>query len=332
MYLAIAAHFAVKDRLFHPRHTGKAIEVPVGAGTHAAAVASLFWPEHVALIGTIGHDYPNGTLQILRDRGVLIDSRLFMVDDEHPCDVFTAFYDDDNYVVNVSYQTNVAQRSVIVPPELRDSMPLVYLGSWEPRLQLQTAEQFPFSFTGFDTLQFLIERPDEKTVLHQLANKVQTVLLNDREILAFTHELLISSAIGKLFAENPALQLVVVKCGPKGLFAVTRSREFIFIPAVVKRDDIVDTTGAGDTIGGGLFGYLAKELRDDFGSLQTHEGGGILRAALKMAVGAAALAVCDYGPNAMLNSTYDQVACVANRIEAVTFTTGLQTIDQHLNN
>lgn len=137
--------------------------------------------------------------------------------------------------------------------------PVLFLGSMSPRLQAEVLAGSRARLIGFDTMTSFIH-PERDAVL-EVAGRCDVLFLDRAELLSLVPgEPGWRAAAGRLL-ERGRPRAVVVKAGPEGAALVTRAgvRE---LPAVAV-DRVVDPTGAGDSVAGGLLGLCAAARRDD---------------------------------------------------------------------
>ena len=139
-----------------------------------------------------------------------------------------------------------------LPPVYRTS-PFVFLGNIHPRLQLEVLDQVESpEFVVADTMNYWIEKTPEE--LRQVLARVDALVINDAEARQLSKESNLVKAVQKLQAMGPRLLIIkrgehgVLMFGPDGFFAVPG----------LPLNNVRDPTGAGDTFGGGLLGYLAE--------------------------------------------------------------------------
>ena len=139
-----------------------------------------------------------------------------------------------------------------LPPVYRTS-PFVFLGNIHPRLQLEVLDQVESpEFVVADTMNYWIEKTPEE--LRQVLTRVDALVINDAEARQLSKESNLVKAVQKLQAMGPRLLIIkrgehgVLMFGPDGFFAVPG----------LPLNNVRDPTGAGDTFGGGLLGYLAE--------------------------------------------------------------------------
>jgi sugar/nucleoside kinase (ribokinase family) len=141
------------------------------------------------------------------------------------------------------------------------SSEILFLGSMHPARQLEVLRQCPEArLVGLDTMRDFIASHREE--LEQLLGQSDLLFVNEAEL----HALLPSPNRDLLEAAREALrrwhlQEVILKLGARGATMVspTAAREF----PTAAGPPVVDPTGAGDALAGGLLGRLAQLQRTD---------------------------------------------------------------------
>jgi sugar/nucleoside kinase (ribokinase family) len=228
---------------------GKVQEVLGGSATFFSYSASFFTPVH--LVATVGEDFPEEHLKLLRDRGVNVRGlqvaagRTFR---------WTGVYGYDlNEAKTLDTQLNVfADFHPRLPAQYRRAEYL-FLGNIHPALQLDVLSQIERpKFVALDTMNFWIE--GERAALTRVIERVDAVLINEAEARQYarTHNLL--RAARELMALGPSV--VVIKKGEYG--SVLFARDCHFIAPGYPLETVKDPTGAGDSFAGAFVGYLAR--------------------------------------------------------------------------
>lgn len=220
-----------------------------GAATFASVAASLF--TKAQMVGVIGQDFPEATLEELRSRG--IDSAGVVRQPGKTFKWVGKYADNLASRETLDTQLNVFADFRPVLPEAYRESPYVLLGNIHPALQLDVLSQLKSPrMVAADTMNFWIS--GERPLLEQLLKKIDCLIINDEELrqLADTHN--IRKAAQKVMAMGP--RQLIVKKGEHGalLFA---DNQIAFTPAYPLETE-VDPTGAGDSFAGALLGRLAE--------------------------------------------------------------------------
>jgi sugar/nucleoside kinase (ribokinase family) len=138
-----------------------------------------------------------------------------------------------------------------IPEKLR-SIPYLFLGNIDPRLQLDVLKQVRKpKLIACDTMNFWIQ--SRRADLLELLGHVDMVTLNDAEARQLTEKANLVQAAQWIMARGP--RHVIIKKGEHGAFMFTEKSIF-FAPAF-PLENVFDPTGAGDAFAGGFIGYLA---------------------------------------------------------------------------
>ncbi|MFA5034895.1 MAG: PfkB family carbohydrate kinase [Candidatus Margulisiibacteriota bacterium] len=225
-----------------------------GSAVYAAVASSFFAP--TTLIGPVGSDFPKEHLTFLQSRDINCNA-LHKIDG--PTFRWHGYYEYDmNQAHTVDTQLNILTKfDPVIPAGLRDT-PYVFLANLDPELQLKVIAQLkkPKMIVA-DTMNFWID--SKREVLHKLIKQVDLMVMNDGEIRQFMETPNIPLAARRLL--DLGCKGVIVKKGEHG--ALYFSKEGHFAAPSYPQEQLRDPTGAGDTFGGALIGYLAKS--DDCG-------------------------------------------------------------------
>jgi hypothetical protein len=134
-------------------------------------------------------------------------------------------------------------------------IPIVFLGSMEPRHQLRVLEQLeqPWLVAG-DTMKLYIW--NEPEALEPVLQRLDYLFLNASEAMALAKVDAIEAA-STLLRHRYRLRGLVIKEGPNGA-TLYRHGEEIHLPALPV-DPPIDPTGAGDAVAAGFLGCLAEQ-------------------------------------------------------------------------
>ncbi len=228
---------------------GKVEDIVGGAGVYASIAASFFAP--VNLIGVVGDDYPQASLDFLADRGISLDGvvvvpggQTFRWAGRYEYDLSSAHTLDTQLGVFADFAPRV--------PESYHHSRYVFLANILPSVQLAVIEQIPQGcFVIADTMNFWIERARDD--LYKVLERVDLMLLNDAEIRQLTGEPNLARAATEVLKMGP--QYVIIKKGEYGATLVSEAGSFT-LPCYPLQD-VLDPTGAGDSFAGGFIGYLA---------------------------------------------------------------------------
>jgi len=226
-----------------------------GSATYFSYSASFF--TGVRLVATVGDDFPQEHLHLLRARGVDLSGlqvskgRTFRWAGEYGYDL--------NEAKTLDTQLNVfADFKPALAPELR-RVPYLFLANIDPVLQLDVLRQMAKrpQLVALDTMNFWIRGKREDLV--RVLREVDVVTINDGEARQLAGEPNLIRAARAIARMGP--KTVVVKRGEYG--ALMLSDGAFFIAPAYPLDSVYDPTGAGDTFAGGFVGYLAAMDRVD---------------------------------------------------------------------
>ncbi len=225
-----------------------------GSATYFSLAARLFAPVHV--VATVGRDFAR------RFQGAMpasVDLRGVKVAQE-PTYHWTAVHD---YTTGTtSFERSEQGAYVHFNPVLlgdQQGIPIVFLGSMEPRHQLRVLEQLdhPWLVAG-DTMKLYIR--EQRQALEPVLHRLDYLFVNAVEAMGLAGATMPEEAAAILNSRY-RLRALVIKEGPKGATMYTDS-EMVHLPALPV-DPPVDPTGAGDAVAGGFLGWLAEQQRED---------------------------------------------------------------------
>jgi len=229
---------------------GRGEDIVGGAGVYSAIAASFFAP--VNLIGVVGDDYPQESLDFLADRGISLDGvvvvpggRTFRWAGRYQYDMSSAETLDTQLGVFADFDPRV--------PESYHHSRYVFLANILPSVQLAVIEQIGDGcFVIADTMNFWIERARDD--LYKVLERVDLMLLNDSEARQLTGQPNLARAAEEILKMGP--RYVVIKKGEYGATLVSEAGGSFTLPCYPLQD-VRDPTGAGDSFAGGFIGYLA---------------------------------------------------------------------------
>ncbi len=236
-YDAVTTPFGVRERMLG------------GAATHFALAASFF--DEVRVIGPVGDDFDEESLEVLRTRGTVTD------DVERIAGGKTFFWRGEYHDNLNSRETHVTDLNVFetFEPKLSEeakACDVLFLANIQPDLQRAVREQCGAArFVAMDSMDLWINIARESLV--ETIEQVDCVILNDEELELLAERPNFVSAAREILTWGPTA--VVAKQGKYG--AALFTREGYFAMPAYPLEHVVDPTGAGDTFAGGFVGSIA---------------------------------------------------------------------------
>ena len=228
-----------------------------GAATYFALAASLF--TDVRVIAVVGEDF--GPEQQAVFDAHKIDTRGIERAEGK------SFFWEGSYLENLNEaKTHTTELNVFgsfepkIPEAYRDSE-FLFLANIDPVLQRRVREAMPqVQLVAGDTMNYWIK--DHRPALLEVLRGLDILLINDTETKMLAGNPNLVQAARAVLKMGP--RMVVVKHGEYGATAFfAQSRDGIdaktFRAPALPLEEVVDPTGAGDSFGGGFFGYLASE-------------------------------------------------------------------------
>lgn len=239
---------------------GRRDQVFGGSASYAAYAASFFCPSQV--VSVVGEDFPEAYQALLLARSINLDylevrrGRTFRWKGRYGYDL--------NVAETLETEINVLAG---LHPRLNDNADPthVFLANVDPGVQLELLQQLKrprLKCVAADTMNYWIQAAREK--LYTVLGKIDLLILNDGEARLLAKESNLLRAGRRL--QNLGPQAVVIKKGEHGVLLLD-GQKFFALPGY-PLEDVFDPTGAGDTFGGALVGYLAREGRMDFETLK----------------------------------------------------------------
>ena len=234
---------------------GRVEEALGGSATFFSYCASFF--TRVCVVATVGEDFPEQHLRLLKDRGVDIGG--IQVSRGRTFRWTGAYGYDLNEARTLDTQLNVlAEFRPVLDDDLART-PFLFLANIDPELQLGVLRQMRRRprLVALDTMNFWIQGKREALV--RVLAEVDVVTINDAEARQLAGEPNLVKAARAIAALGP--RTVVVKRGEYGALLLTGGAFFV-VPAY-PLESVFDPTGAGDTFAGGFMGHLAAQDRVD---------------------------------------------------------------------
>jgi sugar/nucleoside kinase (ribokinase family) len=148
----------------------------------------------------------------------------------------------------------------------------LFLGSMPPQAQLELLSLLPSpELVALDTMRDFIAT--QRGLLLELATAVDLLFVDQAELAALTETDGPAVGAARSLVGCGRLRAVILKRGKQGVTLITATRELSFPAAEVER--VVDPTGAGDALAGGLLGRMAQMKRTDEAALEEAMGAGL---------------------------------------------------------
>lgn len=227
---------------------GRAERVLGGAASYASICASYFAsPAVVAVVGTdfTAQDKAPFIKRKVNLKGLEVkEGKTFHWGGSYDADFNTAF--------TKFTELNVFKDFKPVLSKEQKEAKNVFLANIDPELQLSVLKQVKKPrLVACDTMNFWIS--SKKPALLKVIKQVDVLFLNETEarLLTGIYNLV---AAGKWLL-NKGVKYVIIKLGSNGSMLVSKKGIAQLPPYILEH--VHDTTGAGDTFGGGFTGYLA---------------------------------------------------------------------------
>lgn len=219
-----------------------------GSAPYFAVAASLLCP--VSIVAVAGDDFPKEFGERLKK---------FDIDTEglEIREGTKTFRWGGKYLKNMDQretlftELNVLGERPAKVPESYKGASNIFLANTDPKIQLAILNSFPKrELVVADTMNLWIDNSKED--LLKLLKRVDGLVLNYDEAEELTGKRNAVSAARHLLEFGP--KFVVVKKGEHG--SILAHKEGIAALPAYPAENVVDPTGAGDTFGGGMMGYL----------------------------------------------------------------------------
>ncbi|MBE6420685.1 MAG: bifunctional hydroxymethylpyrimidine kinase/phosphomethylpyrimidine kinase [Elusimicrobiaceae bacterium] len=221
-----------------------------GAASYSSICASYYaQPSIVAVVGT---DFTEADRAPFVKRGVdLTGLEIKKGKTFH----WGGSYDKDfNTAVTKFTDLNVFQDFNPVLTAEQKNAKAVFLANIDPELQLSVLKQVKKPrLVACDTMNYWIS--SKKETLMKVIKKIDILFLNETEARQLTGEYNLVKA-GRLLLKQ-GVKYAIIKLGSNGSMLVSKKGIAQLPPYILEH--VHDTTGAGDTFGGGFTGYLASQ-------------------------------------------------------------------------
>ncbi len=220
-----------------------------GAASYSSICASYY--ANPAILAVVGTDFTD------KDRAPFVKRKVNLAGlevKEGKTFHWGGSYDKDfNTAVTKFTDLNVFQDFAPILSEEQKNAKAVFLANINPELQLSVLKQVKKPrFVACDTMNYWIS--SKKKALMEVVKRVDIFFLNETEVRQLTGEYNLIKAGRMLLAKG--VKYVIIKLGSNGSMLVSKKGIAQLPPYIMEH--VHDTTGAGDTFGGGFTGYLAS--------------------------------------------------------------------------
>lgn len=230
-------------------HKASAKNVLGGSAAYSSIASSYF--ADTKMVAIVGKDFTKKHIDIFKKRKINLDSLEIK---EGKTFTWSATYDKDfKNAKTLSTELNVFSDFCPKIKEQDKNTEVVFLANIAPSLQLDVLKQLKEPrLIACDTMNLWIDK--NKTELLKLLKKVHILFVNEAEARQLTGSYNLIEAGRKILKMGPKIS--VIKLGPHGALLVSKDCLCQIPPYLVEYPK--DTTGAGDSFGGGFVGYLAS--------------------------------------------------------------------------
>lgn len=230
-------------------HKASAKNVLGGSASYSSIASSYF--ANTKMVAIVGKDFTKKHIDIFKKRKINLDSLEIK---EGKTFTWSASYDKDfKNAKTLSTELNVFSGFCPKIKEQDKNTEVVFLANIAPSLQLEVLKQLKKPrLIACDTMNLWIDK--NKAELLKLLKKVHILFVNEAEARQLTGSYNLIEAGRKILKMGPKIS--VIKLGPHGALLVSKDCLCQIPPYLVEYPK--DTTGAGDSFGGGFVGYLAS--------------------------------------------------------------------------
>ncbi|MFH0962363.1 MAG: PfkB family carbohydrate kinase [archaeon] len=226
--------------------SGRARNVPGGPALYAGIASGLFAP--TGIVSVVGRDFTHWNCF----KGCDVSGI-----ETRPGKTFRwegRYSGSMNEAKTLRTDLNVSEKFHPEIPESYARAKFIFLANADPASQMEILKQFGKpAFTALDTMNYWISK--KRRPLLRAISMVDCLLLNEGEARMLTKKESLISAAESLSAKGP--EYVVIKKGEHGALLFCEREGHFFSPSYpISR--LIDPTGAGDSFGGALTGFLAS--------------------------------------------------------------------------
>jgi sugar/nucleoside kinase (ribokinase family) len=218
-----------------------------GSACYATLAASHF--ASVGMVSVVGEDFPKEYRKTLENHGIDLSG----LEVKGKTFRWQGRYDGDMaQAITLKSELNALEKFDPKLPEEYRRAKYLFLANLDPKVQLNIIKQLQRpKFIALDTMNYWIDSQIDNVI--KVFKKVNLVVLNDAEAKSIINSNNLITAGRKILELGP--KYVIVKKGEHGALLFSKNKHFS-APAY-PLELFLDPTGAGDSFGGGLIGYLA---------------------------------------------------------------------------
>ncbi len=237
---------------------GRKERVLGGSATYFSLASRLF--ADTGIVAVVGADFPAEHKKLLSDHGIDLagleesDGKTFHWEGAYEYDMNQAHTRKTELNVLATFQPKI-------PDHYRDCS-VLFLANTDPAIQLACLEDVNPAISIADTMDYWIE--SKRGLVSDVFAQVDVIVINDGEARQYADTPNLVEAGRNLLDEG--VRNVVIKKGEHGSLLFTK--ESVFSHPAYPLERVVDPTGAGDSFGGGLAGYLATQKNTDDATLR----------------------------------------------------------------
>ena len=279
----------------------KVNEILGGSASYFSLSANFF--TDVYLVAVVGDDFKEEHLNLFKDKNINLDG--LKIENGKTFRWIGKYSDDLNEAITLDTQLNVFSEFKPKLPQNYRKIPYVFLANIDPDLQLYVLKQVEKpKFICADTMNYWIKGKFDS--LKVLLKEIDALVINEGEVELMTGEKNIVKACKILKDYGP--KYIIIKRGKYGVFALLKD-EYFSIPAL-PIENVVDTTGAGDSFAGGFMGFLSEQVNIDNEALKK---------AISIATVMSSFCIEAFSVNKFLEINYNDILKRYNILKSMSF-------------
>ncbi len=239
-----------------------ASEIILGGAGSYIALSSSYFSNAIDLISTIGYDFPQKYLEMLKNKNINIEG-IEQSKTEKTFFWSGKYHNDMNSRDSLVTELNVLGKFDPTISDKSKDAEIIMLGNLLPSVQDKVLQQVKNpKIVVLDTMNYWMDTALEELI--KVISKIQILTINDEEARQLSGEYSLVKAAKKILAMGP--EYLVIKKGEHGALLFSK-KEIFYVPAL-PLEEVFDPTGAGDSFAGGMVGYLSKNNLINFNSLK----------------------------------------------------------------